>query len=57
VALGKPTLALFLDSDPVKFGPQEKMHRMVQASDGEISVGTVKKTIQGMIRLTPIVQT
>ncbi len=56
VAVGTPTLALFLDSDPVKFGPQGKMHRMVEASDGGISVETVKKIIQEMIKLTPIVQ-
>ena len=49
VAVGTPTLALFLDSDPVKFGPQGKMHRIVQASDGDISVGAVKDAFREMV--------
>jgi ADP-heptose:LPS heptosyltransferase len=48
VAVGTPTLALFLDSDPVKFGPQGNMHRIVQASDGDISVGAVKDAFREM---------
>lgn len=50
VALGTPTLALFLDSDPVKFGPKGRMHRIVQASDGEISVDAVKNVFGEMIK-------
>ena len=49
VAVGTPTLALFLDSDPVKFGPQGSMHRIVRASDGNISVEAVKSVFQEMV--------
>jgi ADP-heptose:LPS heptosyltransferase len=49
VAVGTPTLALFSDSDPIKFGPQGRMHRIVQASAGEISVETVKSAFREMI--------
>jgi ADP-heptose:LPS heptosyltransferase len=49
VAVGTPTLALFLDSDPLKFGPQGKMHRIVQASDGKISVEAVRNVFQEMV--------
>ena len=49
VAVGTPTLALFLDSDPVKFGPQGKMHRTLRASDGRISVETVKNVFREMV--------
>jgi ADP-heptose:LPS heptosyltransferase len=48
-ALGTPTLALFLDSDPVKFGPRGQSHRMLQAADGKISVQRVKEVFQEMI--------
>ncbi len=50
VAGKTPTLALFLDSDPIKFAPQGKMHRTLQASGGIISVKTVKYAFQEMIQ-------
>lgn len=57
VAVGTPTLALFLDSDPVKFGPKGKMHRTLAASDGIISVETVKNVFQEMVRSQTLVKT
>jgi len=50
VAVGTPTLALFLNSDEIKYGPQGMMHRMVKTDNGTISVDTVKKVFQEMIR-------
>jgi ADP-heptose:LPS heptosyltransferase len=50
VAVGTPTLALFLDSDEVKFGPQGTKHRVLTASDGTLSVETVKKAVQEMTK-------
>ncbi len=49
VAVGTPTLALFLDSDPLKFGPQGKIHRTLRPTDGTISVTTVKQTFKEMV--------
>jgi heptosyltransferase-3 len=49
VAVGTPTLALFLDSDAIKFGPQGEIHRIVQATNGSISVEMVKGVVQEMI--------
>ena len=57
VALGRPTLALFLDSDPVKFGPQGKMHRTLRASGGEISVETVKNVFREMVEAKVVTRT
>ena len=57
VAVGTPTLALFLNSDSIKFGPEGKMHRMVKADNGTISVDTVKKVFQEMIQAPSLVQT
>ncbi|NIN01466.1 MAG: hypothetical protein GTO24_26245 [candidate division Zixibacteria bacterium] len=49
VAVGTPTLALFLDSDPVKFGPQGKIHRTLGPTDGTISVTKVKEAFREMV--------
>jgi len=49
VAMGTPTLALFLNSDPVKFGPQGKIHRIVKATIGTIPIETVEIEFQEMI--------
>ena len=57
VAGGTPTLALFLDSDPIKFGPRGKIHRTLQGSDGRISVETVKNVFQEMVRSQTLVKT
>jgi heptosyltransferase-3 len=50
VAVGTPTLALFLDSDHVKFGPQGEMHRTLLASNGLISVESVGDAFQEMVK-------
>jgi heptosyltransferase-3 len=57
VAVGTPTLALFLDSDEVKFGPQGKIHRTVRAVDGTISVEKVKEALQEMVKSPSVTQT
>ena len=56
VAVGTPTLALFLDSDPIKFGPKGKMHRTLRASGGTISVETVKNAFKEMWKSYSLVQ-
>jgi ADP-heptose:LPS heptosyltransferase len=48
-AVGTPTLALFLDSDPIKFGPRGKNHKIICSSNGKISVETVKKATKEMM--------
>jgi len=57
VAVGTPTLALFLDSDPVKFGPQGEVHRIVRTSDGKISVEAVKSVFQEMVESKVVTRT
>jgi heptosyltransferase-2/heptosyltransferase-3 len=54
-AAGTPTLALFLDSDPAKFGPWGKAHKIIHSSSGKISVETVKKAIKDMLESTILV--
>jgi len=49
-AVGTPTLALFLNSDPAKFGPQGKAHKIIYSPNGNISVETVKKEIKNLMR-------
>jgi len=48
-AVGTPTLALFLDSDHIKFGPRGKTHKIICSSNGKVSVETVKKEIKDMM--------
>jgi len=48
-AVGTPTLALFLDSDPIKFGPRGKTHKIICSSNGKISVETVKRATKEMM--------
>jgi heptosyltransferase-2/heptosyltransferase-3 len=48
-AVGTPTLALFLDSDPIKFGPRGKAHKIICSPNGKISVETVKKATKEMM--------
>ena len=55
-AVGTPTLALFLDSDPAKFGPRGKAHKIIYSSNGKISVDTVKKAIKDMMGSTILVK-
>lgn len=57
VAVGTPTLALFLNSDPVKFGPRGKMHRVVEAINGTISVDAVRNVFEEMIKSRELTQT
>jgi ADP-heptose:LPS heptosyltransferase len=49
-AVGTPTLALFLDSDHVKFCPQGGMHRTLVAHNGAISVEAAKKAFAEMVK-------
>jgi heptosyltransferase-3 len=55
-AVGTPTLALFLDSDPIKFGPRGKTHKIIYSSNGKISVETVKEAIKEMMESTVLVK-
>jgi ADP-heptose:LPS heptosyltransferase len=55
-AVGTPTLALFLNSDPIKYGPRGERHRTVQATDGEISIVTVRNVFQEMIHSQALVK-
>jgi ADP-heptose:LPS heptosyltransferase len=57
VAVGTPTLALFLDSDPVKFGPKGQSHRMLQAEEGKISVQRVKEVFREMVKSQSAIRT
>ena len=50
VSVGTPTLAIFLDSDPVKYGPRGKMHQIVLPEKGEVSLQRVKDKILNMIK-------
>jgi ADP-heptose:LPS heptosyltransferase len=55
-AVGTPTLALFLDSDPTKFAPQGKTHRIIYSSNGKISVDMVEKAIKDMMESAMLVK-
>lgn len=55
-AVGTPTLALFLDSDPIKFGPRGKAHKIICSAEGKISVETVKKATKEMIESRVLVK-
>jgi heptosyltransferase-2 len=55
-AVGTPTLALFLDSDPIKFGPRGEAHKIIYSSNGKISVETVKKATKEMIESKVLVK-
>jgi heptosyltransferase-3 len=50
VAVGTPTLALFLDSDEVKFGPRGDKHRILSAANGKLSAEQVEETLQEMAK-------
>jgi ADP-heptose:LPS heptosyltransferase len=55
-AVRTPTLALFLDSDPNKFGPRGETHRIIYSADGNIPVDTVKKAIKDLMESKTIVK-
>jgi ADP-heptose:LPS heptosyltransferase len=48
-AVRTPTLALFLDSDPIKFGPRGKANKIICSPNGKISVETAKKATKEMV--------
>lgn len=50
VSVGTPTLAIFLDSDPVKYGPRGEKHQILLTENGEVSVERVKEKILCMIK-------
>jgi ADP-heptose:LPS heptosyltransferase len=57
VAVGTPTLALFLDSDHVKFGPLGEKHKILTTSNGTIPVQTVKNTFVEMAQSLSLTKT
>ncbi len=50
VSVGTPTLAIFLDSDPVKYGPRGEIHQIVLPVNGEVSVQNIKGKILYMLK-------
>ncbi len=57
VAVGTPTLALFLDSDPIKYGPQGKIHRVMEVTNEAVSVERVKNVVEEMVKSLSLVPT
>jgi ADP-heptose:LPS heptosyltransferase len=57
VAVGTPTLALFLDSDPIKFGPQGSIHRTLLGSAGALPVEQVKQAFEEMLKTQQLAKT
>ena len=55
-AMGTPTLALFLNSDPIKYGPRGEKHRIVQSTNRAISLESVKIVFQEMIQTQTLVK-
>jgi len=49
-AVKTPTFAIFLDSDPVKYGPRGSKHRIIVGKDGKVSVEKVKEKLQGFLK-------
>ncbi len=49
VRVGTPTLAIFLHSDQIKYGPRGEKHQILLAEKGEVSVDRVKEKILYMI--------
>jgi heptosyltransferase-3 len=56
VAVGTPTLALFLDSDEVKFGPRGHKHRVLFSPNGKLSVEKVEAEFQEMAKSLDLVK-
>jgi len=50
VSIGTPTLAIFLNSDPVKYGPRGKKHQILLAENAQVSVDRVTEKISYMIK-------
>lgn len=40
-AVGTPTLAIFIHSDPQKYGPKGEKHRVITSEEGKLKVGEV----------------
>ena len=49
-AVGTPTLALFLNSDPVMFGPMGDKNRIIKSDNGTISVEKVKDVFRETVQ-------
>ena len=49
-SVGTPTLAIFIHSDPQKFGPRGKGDRVISALDGKLEIEEVLKEAEKMIR-------
>ncbi|HEX9911736.1 MAG TPA: glycosyltransferase family 9 protein [candidate division Zixibacteria bacterium] len=48
-AVGTPTLAIFIHSDPQKYGPRGEKHRMIFSTDGEVKLPEVLEEALKMI--------
>jgi ADP-heptose:LPS heptosyltransferase len=48
-AVGTPTLAIFIHSDPQKYGPKGEKHRMIFSTEGEVKLGEVLEEALKMI--------
>lgn len=57
VAVGTPTLALFLDSDHIKFGPRGEKHKILTTTNGTIPVQVVKNTLAEMVQALSLTKT
>ncbi|KPL04624.1 MAG: hypothetical protein AMJ90_00200 [candidate division Zixibacteria bacterium SM23_73_2] len=52
-AVGTPTFAIFLDSDPVKYGPWGEKHKIIVGEEGEVSVERVKEKLHDFVISLP----
>ncbi|MDP2959956.1 MAG: glycosyltransferase family 9 protein [candidate division Zixibacteria bacterium] len=48
-AVGTPTLAIFVHSNPLKFGPKGKKDRTISSMDGEVGLSKVLEVAEKMI--------
>jgi heptosyltransferase-3 len=56
VAVGTPTLALFLDSDEVKFGPRGDRHRVLLSPNAKLPVEKVEAEFQELAKSLGLVE-
>lgn len=49
-AVGTPTLAIFIHSDPQKYGPRGEKHKVIFSIDGEVKLGEVLEEALKMVR-------
>lgn len=52
-AVGTPTLAVFIHSDPLKFGPKGKKDKIISRIDGKIELNEVLENARSMIKKSP----